>query len=80
MTGRKFMLHKSPQLSHGLIYACALTIVLLLSLDSSAIRGSEAKEFDWNDLGVSLAGPKSSNLSAANLRILVSPQRRSSKK
>lgn len=54
-----------------------LLIVLVLSLEAPSAN-CEAKEFDWSDLGVSLAQAKAP--AASNLRILVSPQRRMTKK
>ena len=67
----------------GAQVASALLVVSILSHGALLAQSVEAKEFDWNDLGVSLARSSSGNgssLAANNLRILVSPQRRLSKK
>lgn len=69
---------------------CGGASLLLLALCVVLISGkssgqSEAKEFDWSELGVSLATSPArsslngSSLASNNLRILVSPQRRLSK-
>lgn len=66
-----------------------LLIGLLFSVHLIKLANCETKEFDWGELGVSLASPKHNlgNLLggggsgvANNLRILVSPQRRVSKR
>lgn len=73
--------HQKLTSTSGLVYAGALLIVLVLSSEVS-IANCEAKEFDLSDLGVSLgAKPTLGGSSVANnLRILVSPQRRMTKK
>lgn len=62
----------------------ALVALATLSLAIQEARSEPAKEFDWADLGVSLTNSKSligsGSPSANNLRILVSPQRRMTKK
>lgn len=68
----------------GIVYASLLSVALILIFEAS-IADCEAKEFDWSDLGVSLANAKSglsgsSSSASNNLRILVSPQRRMTKK
>lgn len=68
--------------------ASALLVFFILSQEAPVVQSVEAKEFDWSDLGVSLASARSgglagsngSSLAANNLRILVSPQRRLAKK
>ena len=65
-----------------ILRTAALAALYLLALPE--LRG-EAKEFDWSDLGVALAsGTGKTSLGgssmANNLRILVSPQRRMTKK
>lgn len=66
--------HRSRQFFN--IFQVSLLIIV------SIVCLIEAKEFDWADLGVSLTNPKSpiANGGANNLRILVSPQRRMTKK
>lgn len=59
-------------------------VLLLGALLISQQARCETKEFDWSELGVSLGAPKTSlgasSSAANNLRILVSPQRRMTKK
>lgn len=67
----------------------SLLITLVTLIQKIQIASGESKEFDWGELGVSLASPKNHLGSLVgngggslsnNLRILVSPQRRISKK
>lgn len=64
-----------------LIHASLLFVAISLS-NKIQVANCEAKEFDWSDLGVALANSKGSlgNGASNNLRILVSPQRRASKR
>lgn len=59
-----------------------MAVVIVLALEAS-VANCEAKEFDWSELGVSLANAKptlAGHPASSNLRILVSPQRRMTKK
>lgn len=75
------LLSSSPQL-------IVLLSVLLLSFVVVENAHAEAnREFDWNDLGLSIPSSRISSLASyggnnasSNLRILVSPQRRMTKK
>lgn len=56
-------------------------LIIQASLVLILANHNEAKEFDWSDLGVSLGSSKLPLSNASNnLRILVSPQRRMTKK
>lgn len=66
-----------------------VVIVSISLLLNSRVENAlcEAKEFDWNELGLSIPSSRISSLSSyggnnasSNLRILVQPQRRMTKK
>lgn len=64
-----------------LVRGASLLFVVISFSNQILSANCEAKEFDWSDLGVSLSGAKSALTgSPNNLRILVSPQRRMTKK
>jgi len=72
---------KSPTISVAFIGFGLFCVAFAIS-NKIKPADCEHKDFDWGDFGVSLTGPKSAiqNSAANNLRILVSPQRRMTKK
>lgn len=79
---------ESTGFSYKLLMQASLLIGFLTIVHIIKVANCETKEFDWSELGVSLSSPKNSfgsllgagGSAANNLRILVSPQRRVSKK
>lgn len=87
----KIMIRRNNQESTGflkILMQVSLLIGLLSLVQQIKFANGETKEFDWSELGVALSSPKnqlgtiigSGGSAANNLRILVSPQRRVSKK
>lgn len=77
---KRHRIHISQSSRSTLLIPTGLLFVALFFGPKLQLAHCEAKEFDWSELGVSLSSPKSNSGSANNLRILVSPQRRSTKR
>lgn len=78
---RKITRHDESQRFGILTSHLGLLVLALIASYLIQVANCEAKEFDWADLGVfSNAKASLSNNASNNLRILVSPQRRTTKK
>lgn len=72
---------KHKEIRYDLSRGFGLLSLALIASYLIQVADCEAKEFDWADLGVlSNAKTSLSNNASNNLRILVSPQRRMTKK